>query len=66
MSEEGKKAALAIADQMRLKDERIAELEHALRQISSDYAYTVEGGGVYWGDRAKAYAETAREVLDGH
>lgn len=37
MSEEGKQAALAIAEQMRLKDERIAELEAALREVSNKF-----------------------------
>ena len=43
MSEEGKKAALAIAEQMRVKDERIRELEDALSgvtRIVEAYSYT--------------------------
>lgn len=43
--------------------DRIRELEEALRDISEDYAFTMEGGDQRWGDRAKAYAATARYVL---
>lgn len=45
MSEEGKQAALAIAEQMRIKDERIAQLEEAVRDCLAfvDDAHIIEG-----------------------